>query len=135
MNEYSFSVLFQSPRTCVIECIPLRIFFHSGIKLIINFLILHLTVALLLVLYSKYKTCSHQCYRNISVILLTLYHEFTDIEVFEILYMLLNMCIAIVCFPGCDVNLIFLIKPFFYMTKMSRQKFNIFGTKRAFKVK
>ena len=37
------------------------------------------------------------------------------------------MCIAIVCFPGCDVinfgiNHIFPIKPFFYMTKMSRQK-------------
>ena len=33
-----------------------------------------------------------------------------------------NLCIAIVCFPGCDVinfeiNLIFLIKSFFYMTE------------------
>ena len=41
------------------------------------------------------------------------------------------MCIAIVCFPGCDViyveiNLIFLIKPFFYMTEKSRQKFKYF---------
>ena len=39
-----------------------------------------------------------------------------------------NMRIAIVCFSGCDVinfevNLIFLIKSFFCMTKMSRQKF------------
>ena len=39
-----------------------------------------------------------------------------------------NMCIAIVCFPLCDVtdfeiNLIFLIKPFFYMSKMLRQVF------------
>ena len=38
-----------------------------------------------------------------------------------------NVCIAIVCFPGCDVmnfetNLIFLIKPLFYMNKKSRQK-------------
>ena len=38
-----------------------------------------------------------------------------------------NMCIAIVCFQGCDVtnfetNLIFLIKPFLNMTKKSRQK-------------
>ena len=38
------------------------------------------------------------------------------------------MCIAIVCFPGFDVknfgiNLVFLIKPFFYMTKKLRQKF------------
>ena len=39
-----------------------------------------------------------------------------------------NICIAIICFPGCDVvnfeiNLIFLIKIFFYMTKKSKQKF------------
>ena len=38
-----------------------------------------------------------------------------------------NMCIAIVYFPGCDdinfeINLIFLIKLFFSMTKKSRQK-------------
>ena len=37
------------------------------------------------------------------------------------------MCIAMVCEPGCDVinfeiNLIFLIKSFSYMTKKSRQK-------------
>ena len=39
-----------------------------------------------------------------------------------------NMCIAIVCFPDCDVinfeiDLIFLINPSFCMTKKSRQKF------------
>ena len=39
-----------------------------------------------------------------------------------------NMCVATICFPGCDVinfeiNLISLIKQFFYMTKKSRQKF------------
>ena len=38
------------------------------------------------------------------------------------------MCIEIVGLLDCDVinfeiNLIFLIKPFFYMAKMSRQKF------------
>ena len=35
------------------------------------------------------------------------------------------MCIAIFCFPGCNViNLeIFLIQPFFYLTKKSRQKY------------
>ena len=37
------------------------------------------------------------------------------------------MCIAIVCFPGCDVinfetNFIFLIKQLFWMAKKSRQK-------------
>ena len=38
-----------------------------------------------------------------------------------------NMCIAIICFPGCDVinfeiNLSFLIKTFSYMTKKLRTK-------------
>ena len=38
-----------------------------------------------------------------------------------------NMCITIICKPGCDViifeiNLTFLIKPFCYMTKKPRQK-------------
>ena len=51
-----------------------------------------------------------------------------------------NMCFAIVCFPGCnfinfEVKLIFLFKPFFYMTEKSRQKFIIIlRTKRDFKV-
>ena len=38
-----------------------------------------------------------------------------------------HMCVAIVSFSGCDfmnfeTNVIFLMKPFFYMTKKSRQK-------------
>ena len=46
----------------------------------------------------------------------------------ELLEILDNMYIAVVCFPGCDlinleINLIFLIKPFLFMTKKSRQKF------------
>ena len=50
------------------------------------------------------------------------------------------MCIAIVCYRGCDVmkfeiNLIFLIKPFLYMTKKSRHKLKYLDTKSAFKVK
>ena len=49
-------------------------------------------------------------------------------------------CIAIVCFPGCDVisfeiNLIFSIKPFFYIAKNLRQNFKYLRAKRAFKVK
>ena len=49
------------------------------------------------------------------------------------------MCIAIICFPDCDVKnfeikLIFLIKPFFYMTKNQGKNLNILKTKRAFKV-
>ena len=46
-------------------------------------------------------------------------------------------CIAIVCFPVCDaisfeINLIFLIKPFFYMTKKSRQKFKYLQNEKSF---
>ena len=44
-----------------------------------------------------------------------------------------NMCIVIVCFPGCDVlkieiNFTFLIKPFFYMRKDLgyKQKIQVF---------
>ena len=41
------------------------------------------------------------------------------------------------CFPGCDVinfeiNLIFLIKPSFYMTKTSRQKFEYLENEKSF---
>ena len=56
-----------------------------------------------------------------------------------------NMYIAIVCFPGCEVinfeinqdlnQLIFLIKPLFYMTKKTKQNLNTFRMKSAFKVK
>ena len=45
------------------------------------------------------------------------------------------MCIAIVSFPGFEINLIFLIRPFFYLTKKSRQNLITVRTKRAFKVK
>ena len=53
---------------------------------------------------------------------------------FEIL---VNMLIAIVCFPGCDainikINLIFLIKLFFYLTKNPRQKFKFLQNEKNF---
>ena len=59
---------------------------------------------------------------------------------FLLLEILINMCIAIVCFPRFDVRnleieLIFLIKSLFYMNKESRQILNILRTKRAFKMK
>ena len=59
---------------------------------------------------------------------------------FLLLEILINMCIAIVCFPRFDVinleiELIFLIKSLFYMNKESRQILNILRTKRAFKMK
>ena len=48
-----------------------------------------------------------------------------------------NMCIAIVWFPGCDVinyetYLIFLIKSFFYMTQISGQKFKYPENEKSF---
>ena len=55
-----------------------------------------------------------------------------------LLEILCNMCITIVCFPGCGVinfenNLIFLIKTFFYICKKSRQKFKYLENKKSFK--
>ena len=45
---------------------------------------------------------------------------------------------AIVCKKGCDIinfeiNLVFLIKPFFYITKKSRKKFKYVENERAFR--
>ena len=60
---------------------------------------------------------------------------------FPLLFEILgNMCIAIVCYPGCEVmdfeiNFIFLIEPFFVHDQKAMTKTNILRTKRAFKVK
>ena len=48
-----------------------------------------------------------------------------------------NMCIAIVCEQGCDVknfriNLIFLIKPFLYMNRKSRQELKYLENEKSF---
>ena len=53
---------------------------------------------------------------------------------FEIL---VNMCIVIICFPVYDtmnfeINLSFLIKPFFNMTKKSGQKCNYLKKEKSF---
>ena len=58
----------------------------------------------------------------------------SSLFLFEILG---NMCIKIVCYPGCDVmdfetNLIFLIKPFFYITKKSWQKLKYLENEKSF---
>ena len=47
------------------------------------------------------------------------------------------MYIAIVCYPGCDVikfeiNPVFLIKPFFYMTEKSKQTFKYLEDEKSF---
>ena len=48
-----------------------------------------------------------------------------------------NVCMVILCYPGCDVinfevNLIFLIKPFFYISKKLRQKFRYLENEKSF---
>ena len=48
-----------------------------------------------------------------------------------------SMCTGIVFVPGCDlinfeISLIFQIKPFFYMTKKSRQKFKYLDNRKSF---
>ena len=53
-----------------------------------------------------------------------------------LLEILVNMCITIVCCPGCDainieINLIFFMKSFFYMTKKSRQNFKYIENKNG----
>ena len=47
------------------------------------------------------------------------------------------MCITTVCYPGCnaikfEINLIFLMKPFFYMTKTSRHKLEYLENEKSF---
>ena len=47
------------------------------------------------------------------------------------------MCIAVVCFVGCDVinfeiDFVFLIKPFFYTIKNSRQKLKYIENEKSF---
>ena len=56
-----------------------------------------------------------------------------------LLKLLVKMCIAIVYYPGCgvmkfEINLIFLIKLFFYVAKSEHKNSNVWRTKRAFKV-
>ena len=55
-----------------------------------------------------------------------------------LLEILVNMCVAIVCLPGWDVNnfevdLTFPTKSFFYMAKTSRQKFKYLENEKSFK--
>ena len=54
-----------------------------------------------------------------------------------LLEILVNTCITIACVLGFDVinfgiNLILLIKPFFYITNKSRQKVKYFGNEKSF---
>ena len=83
---------------------------------------------------------SHFVYDFSRKIFLTLYISLTD----QILLPDCLFCssywtifISIVCFPGCDViifetKLIFLIKPFFYMTEKSRQKLKYVDNEKNF---
>ena len=54
-----------------------------------------------------------------------------------LLEILSNICIAVVFVPGChvinfEINLIFPIKPFFYITEKSRQKFKYLENEKRF---
>ena len=69
------------------------------------------------------------------------FYVFNLLNVIDWLSLLLeilgNMCIAIVCFSSCDainfeINLIFLIKPGFFMTKKSRQNFKYLKNEKSF---
>ena len=58
----------------------------------------------------------------------------------SLLEILGNICIAVICYPVCDVRtfeikLSFLIKPFFYVTKTSGQNVNHLRTKRVLNMK
>ena len=53
------------------------------------------------------------------------------------LEILSNICIAIVCYQACDVinieiNPTLLVKPFFYITKTTRQKFKYLENEKSF---
>ena len=57
-----------------------------------------------------------------------------------LLEILVNMCFATICLPDCgvinfEINLIFLIKPFFDMIEIQNKNLNIMRTRRVFKVK
>ena len=54
-----------------------------------------------------------------------------------LLEMLGNMCIAFTCFTGCgilnvEINLAFIIKPHFCLTKKLRQKFKYLENEKRF---
>ena len=67
-------------------------------------------------------------------ILLTDQISLSDLLLLEILA---NMCIAIVCLPGCyvinyEIDFIFQIKPFLDMTKELKQKIKYLGNEKSF---
>ena len=69
-----------------------------------------------------------------------LYYKFHCLIVFLKYWARYTVCIAVLRFPGFDIvnfesNLIFLIQPFFYMTKNSRQKFKFLENEKRFKMK
>ena len=64
-------------------------------------------------------------------------YDFSRKVFFELLTDRISFSDCLICFPDCDVinfavSLIFLIKAFFYMTKMSRQKLKYLENKKSF---
>ena len=99
-----------------------------------NFYFLEKGVGIVSVLHFVYDFS-----RKIFLMLYSKWRNFID-WLSLLLEILGNMCIAVVCFPGCDVinfeiNFIFLIKRFFSTWPKSQvKKLNILRTKRACKL-
>ena len=82
--------------------------------------------------------CLHDFWRNIFLAIYFIsWPNFIALSTL-LLKILYNMCIIIICCPVFDVinfevNLNLLIKPFFYITKKSWQKFKYLENKKSFK--
>ena len=84
---------------------------------------------------SRSKRQSENEICSVSSILLT--EEISLSNCLLLLEILGNICFRTDCSPACDVtkfeiNLFFLIKSFYYITKKSRQKFNHLENERSF---
>ena len=79
----------------------------------------------------------HFVYDFLREMFLMLYSITGQISLPDCLYFLVNICIAIICYPGCDVTHfeikpVFLIKLFFHMTKNSKQKYKYLKNENSF---
>ena len=108
--------------------------FFQNVLIALNF------VKLLIQRYSGNSSSTTFCIFIFHEKCFSFYIQLTD-QIFFWLLLLLeilgNMCTAVVCFPGCDVinfeiNFVFLMKHFSYMTKNSREKFIYVENKKSF---
>ena len=108
--------------------------FFQNVLIALNF------VKLLIQRYSGNSSSTTFCIFIFHEKCFSFYIQLTD-QIFFWLLLLLeilgNMCTAVVCFPGCDVinfeiNFVFLMIHFSYMTKNSREKFIYVENKKLF---